>query len=154
MKLYFSNGSNKDVGWLQSAFKRHHDELPINGIPLPLDINYEYYEALEASGKGYLLIAENIASELVGYMLFSIHGHPHYRTIRFASSEAFWVDPKYRKSLGLSIIRQMTTRAELDLKYLHNVDILSLRINPIKDISKIFKRMEYNESCIYLSKKL
>lgn len=142
------------MGWLTSFFEQHHEEVPLNGIPTTFEIDHDYYKALDHSGRAYFLGAQNMLCELVGYMMFSIHGHPHYKSLRFASSEAFWVNPKHRGKDGLSIIRQMTHRAELDLKFMHNVDIMSVRVNPIKDVSKIFSRMGYNESCIYMSKKL
>jgi hypothetical protein len=136
------------------CFEEHHKEVPLNGIPLDLSIDYDYYIAMERSNRLYAIGAQNAFGDLLGYLVATVHGHPHYKSTRFASTEAFWVSPKVRAHSGLKIIRQLMDKTEKELKILYNIDIITVRVNPIKDISKIFTRMGYNETCIYLSKKL
>ena len=71
---------------------------------IPLDPDVERYQALDDSGKLRIYTAR-VDNRLVGYAVFFVSLHPHYKTSLQASEDVLYLDPDYRRwHLGSSLI--------------------------------------------------
>ena len=79
----------------KGLLEKHWREIALNQHDIPLDPDYTVYEALAQAG---MIACYTVRSEgaLVGYAVYIVKRHPHYRNHKWAIADLFWVDPDYR----------------------------------------------------------
>lgn len=82
--------------------RRHWEALALERDVIPLDVDWDRYLALAATGQLCVTTAR-FDGLLVGYILNLVSGHLHYRSTLHAHMDAYWLDPAYRG--GLEVIR-------------------------------------------------
>jgi hypothetical protein len=73
----------------------HWDEIAKNKELLKLNPDLQKYELLERSGN-LLLVTARGDGKLVGYFLWIIAPHPHYRHVLTAEEDLHFLSPEYR----------------------------------------------------------
>lgn len=74
----------------------HWRELALYQDDIPLDPDYEFYERAEAIGLIRAYTARKVGA-LIGYAVYLVRFHPHYRGHRWASADIVWMHPDYRR---------------------------------------------------------
>ena len=79
----------------KGLLEKHWREIALNQHDIPLDPDYTVYEALAKLG---VIACYTVRSggALVGYAVYIVKRHPHYRNHIWAISDLFWVDPSHR----------------------------------------------------------
>lgn len=80
---------------LQPLFEKHWEEVAAYQDKIALDPDYDRYLHLERAGMLRAYILRN-KGEVVGYWIFFVMPHPHYRQDLFAVNDVVYVDPAYR----------------------------------------------------------
>ena len=80
---------------------RHWEEVAIRKNIRPLDPDWAWYEQMSRSGRMRAFVVRYDAPPAVrmrpvGYAVFVISPHPHYKTWNAAKSDLYWVDPDFR----------------------------------------------------------
>lgn len=92
--------------------ERHWDEIAWTKGLSGVDIDRTVYKALEDAGVIVCLTAR-CDGELVGYAVYFTKFHPHYKTVKWAVSDIYWIAPEHRgKSLG----NRLFARMEIELR--------------------------------------
>ena len=99
---------------LKTLTVRHWEEIAHNKELIKLDPDWEMYRILGAKGVIHFTSARK-DGELVGYQVYSVMPHMHYKSSLTASSDVLYLAPEYRK--GRTGIRLMQA-AEKNLKAL------------------------------------
>lgn len=85
--------------------ERHWQEIA-HYPDIPLDPDYEQYIKLDDMGLIKAFTARNEDKKLVGYAVFLVRPHIHYRSMLLASQDILFIDKEYRKTrMGLSLIK-------------------------------------------------
>jgi GNAT superfamily N-acetyltransferase len=107
----------EDVGGTQfkEEFMRvlpaHYDELCITK-QFPFDPDWDAYDRMAQAGMLRTITVRNDA-ELIGYIVFYIQPHLHYKSCLTAYEDVYYVKPEYRKGrIGIKMFQY----AEMALK--------------------------------------
>ena len=79
----------------KEVFPAHYDELCVTK-EYPLDPDWDSYVALSNAGRVRTITVRNDA-ELIGYIVFFIQPHLHYKQCKTAFEDVYYVKPEYRK---------------------------------------------------------
>lgn len=116
----------------------HYREIAENTDVIPLDPDWEQYAALYTAGLLKIYAAE-VANEIVGYSVWFVKPHIHYRSTIYAMNDLLYLSPKYRNTgLGLRLI----AFSEAELAKL-NVTKIMWHIKTRHDWSNILLRRGY-----------
>lgn len=74
----------------------HWQELAVYK-DIPLDPDYDLYRTLDRAGILKIFTAR-LDSELIGYSIFVVKRHPHYRGHSWAMNDIVWVHPSHRSA--------------------------------------------------------
>jgi len=89
----------------QDLFKKHYEEIAERTDVIKFDPNVERYGQLNDLGLIEVHTARN-DGKLVGYSVWMIFPHLHYKSSLTASSDILYIHPDYRKGLtGVSFLR-------------------------------------------------
>ena len=124
---------------MTGLIERHYEEIRDEDTP-PVDINWPFFEHLEASGN-LLIVTARDGEILAGYVFFVVAPLPHYRTHLAAHDDAHYLSPEYRNGWnGVRLIRA----AEQALKE-KGVSRVSFHHKNRADINRgaVFKRLGY-----------
>lgn len=94
----------------KNIFPEHHRHLALHQEEIPLAIDEEKYEVLDRTGILLIMTARS-EGELIGYWLWFLMPHPHYRTTLMGLTDMYFVLPKYRNGVGARLL--MASEAEL-----------------------------------------
>lgn len=94
----------------KEIFPAHWRELALHQEEIQLAIDEVKYQTLDAAEILLILTARD-AEKLVGYYLWFLMPHPHYRTSLMGLTDMYYVLPEYRKGTGLRLFR--ASEAEL-----------------------------------------
>lgn len=90
---------------IEPLVKRHWSETESFQEELPVDIDWEMLESLEAVGLLYTFIAR-VEGCFAGYLVLVKGKHFNYKGVTFANDVGFFVDAQYRKhNLGAKLLR-------------------------------------------------
>ena len=80
--------------------KQHWEELANHKDIRPLDPDYQMYLAMNDM---QIIRVFTVRSDgkLIGYSIWIVHNHLHYKTWLYAVSDIYWLDYEYRKT-GIS----------------------------------------------------
>lgn len=122
-----------------SFFEAHDEEVGMDGLKFGVDI--EMYQTYEKLGCFIPIFAEDDLGINVGYMMFLLYPHPHYKGTIFATTDCFYIVPSYR---GSTLFRDMLQYSEEVLRS-RGVDYCQVTFSVQKDISPLAKRYGYKE---------
>jgi GNAT superfamily N-acetyltransferase len=121
----------------EKLFPLHYEELCVTK-EFPLDPDLEAYKAL-ATAKMLRTITCRADGELIGYIVFTINRHMHYRTCITAFEDLYFVRKDYRKGrVGIRLFQY----AEKVLKQF-GVNRIVLHTKVHLDNSKLFEYLDY-----------
>lgn len=90
---------------LAELCKAHYAEIALNKEDIPLAPDWDRYIAME-NAKMLLLVTARDGVSLVGYSLFFVNWHMHYKHTLFAANDVVFLLPDYRRSsAGINLLR-------------------------------------------------
>ena len=81
---------------LKPLFERHWAEIARNRELIVLDPNYDRYAAMETAGLVRMFIGREDGA-VVGYAVYFVAPHMHYRNDKWAVCDIIWLAPEHRK---------------------------------------------------------
>lgn len=126
----------------------HWREVALYQEKIPLEPDYSRYVAAENQGRLVIVTARK-DGELVGYSVFILHRHIHYKNCLVASNDVIYLKPEYRGVIGARLI----LKSEAILTEL-GVDRMTWHVKPKHDWSPILERMGYDHEEIIMGKLL
>jgi GNAT superfamily N-acetyltransferase len=122
---------------LKQLYPEHYEELSVTKT-YNLDPDYEVYQKLADAGILKLVTARN-DNELIGYIMFIITPHLHYKTCITAAEDIYFLKKEYRKGrIGIRLFQF----AEQYLKNI-NVNRIIYGTKIHLDNSKLFEYLGY-----------
>jgi hypothetical protein len=83
--------------------KEHWEELARNKEDIPLDPDFTVYDTLERAGMLATFVVRK-EGKMIGYAVYLVRRHPHYRQHVWAVSDLFWINPSHRDGrVGLAL---------------------------------------------------
>lgn len=142
MSVVFQTEPFKDF-WpeARSLLLRHWEEIAARDITGPLDVNREMYEAMDAAGMLHITTARE-AGELIGYAVYFLTPHPHYRALRTAEADVFFLAPEQRK--GLTGPRLLRTAERVLAE--RGANVIVQKVKTAHDCGAVFRRMGYSHT--------
>ncbi len=99
-----------------ALLRAHYEELTLHKEVVRLDPDWERYLELEGEGKLAILVMRK-EGEMVGYSVFFLTRHLHYRGLFFAMNDVLFLREDLRGGMGLRLIRESEKRlGELGVK--------------------------------------
>lgn len=135
--VYEDTDPFKFLDGLKLLFPTHYEELCVTK-DFPLDPDYEAYKRL-GDARMLRCITLRADGELIGYIIFIIQPHLHYRSCKTAFEDLYYVKKEYRRGrVGIRLFQY----AESVLKGIGvNRVILHTKIH--MDNSRLFEYLEY-----------
>jgi len=135
------------VNDIQELIKLHYEEIALNKDVIPLDPDWDKYRALMNNNLACLITARD-DGKLVGYSIFFVTSHPHYKSTIFANNDLIYLHPDYRKGMvGVRLIQY----SEQHLRQLGVAKILwHVKFN--KDFTRVLHRLGYVDEDIIVGK--
>ena len=132
---------------MQQHLTAHWQE--VSSFPeFPLDVDVDKFMLLQ--NKGMLICASaRDGDNLVGYVLDFIQFHIHYKTIKVAISDAYYIIPEYRAKCARGLTR-FVEKIEKEIGVFARIT----RTKSANNASAFFKAMGYKEAEIAWSKRL
>lgn len=126
----------------EKLWEDHWREVAMDQDRIPLDVDWERYAALDASGNLHIVTARDEQGTLQGYCLAVVTTHLHYKSTVHAQYDVYWLAPVYRRGLTgyrLFQVMERTLKAR-GVKKLLSACKLSLDVGPL------FERMQWRET--------
>ena len=117
---------------------RHWREIALDQDVVPLDPDWPAYAQIEAAGMLHITTAR-LEGALVGYVVYFLAPNLHYRSLKVAEADVFWLAPECRK--GTAGIRLLKA-AERNLKPL-GVNKIVNKVKLHFDAGPVFERLGY-----------
>ena len=141
MNLTYADVPPEDfIHELRDILPAHYDELCVTK-DFPLVPDYEAYGRLSVAGM-LRCITCRADGELIGYAIFIVQPHLHYRTCLTAFEDIYYLKPEYR--LGRTGIR-LFQYAERVLRSI-GVDRIIMHTKVHLDNSKLFEYLGYKHT--------
>jgi len=116
----------------------HWHEIALNK-DIPLSIDWEKYQQAYDAGNMLICTARD-EGILIGYSVFFVHSHLHYKENLFAVQDILFIDPAYRNSrAGIGVIRF----SEQVLKE-SGVSVVMHHMKTAHDFSPLMERLGYD----------
>lgn len=143
----------RDEGRL--LFAEHWREASAD-TSVPLDLDWEVYRALEAT-RALMTVAVRSDGVLIGYSIYLIHSHLHYRGYMVADSDAFFVRESDRKGLiGIRLFQ--VSEALARARGVHEIRArVKKHVRPGRgrsDLGPVFERLGYRETEVVYRKRI
>lgn len=126
---------------------RHFQEVAIDQAEVPLDIDYNTYDALDAQGMLHVIAARS-EGEIVGYWLGIVKPHLHNASTLWAFTDVYYIAPEFR--LGRTALR-LFEFVENSLKA-RGVVKMTTATKTHLDMSRLFERMGWHRTEITYTK--
>ena len=94
---------------MKPLLRRHWSEIARNQDVIALDPDYDAYHRLEAAGFLRVFTARK-GSEMVGYALYFVKPHIHYRRDVWAVCDIVFIAPEHRGRAGIGLLRFCESR--------------------------------------------
>lgn len=135
---------NEDI---KELIKLHYDEIAVNKEDIPLDPDWDRYKLLDDKGLIMIITARD-EGKLVGYSIFFISNHLHYKSTVYANNDLLYLHPDYRKGLtGIKLIKT----SEIYLKQ-RGVAKIMWHIKFNKDFRILLHRFGYVDEDVIVGK--
>ena len=90
---------------VELLLEEHWREVALYQDEIKLAPDFERYESLYAAGK-LIIVTARLAEVLIGYSIFILHNHIHYKNCLVASQDVLFVTGTQRKTgAGIRLIR-------------------------------------------------
>jgi GNAT superfamily N-acetyltransferase len=101
---YHDEDGAKVLDEMKALFDAHYDELCVTK-EFELDPNYDEYERL-IQAKMLRFITCRIDGEIIGYVVFIIQPHLHYKTCLTAFEDIYFIKKEYRRGrIGIKMFQ-------------------------------------------------
>jgi GNAT superfamily N-acetyltransferase len=98
---------------LEQLGARHWTEIA-HFRDIPLEVDWDAYAAFEAAGR-LRTFTVRIDGQLVGYCLFILSHHPHYKSSLYAMQDVLFLAPEHRGAhIGAQLIRFCEERLRVE----------------------------------------
>ena len=132
---------------LMECYDLHWEELALNKDKVPLDPQYDLYEARDDAGP-LLLVTLRETGRLVGYFIGFIAPGFHYKTCLTLTMDIFWTHPDVRGGFsGVKLFRLVEKEAKR-----RGVHRMFYGSKMHKDASRLFEFLKMEPVEIYYSK--
>jgi GNAT superfamily N-acetyltransferase len=132
---------------LMECYDLHWEELALNKDKVPLDPQYDLYEARDNAGQ-LLLVTLRETGRLVGYFIGFIAPGFHYKTCLTLTMDIFWTHPDVRGGFsGVKLFRLVEKEAKR-----RGVHRMFYGSKMHKDASRLFEFLKMEPVEIYYSK--
>ena len=122
---------------LKDIYPEHYEELAVSK-EFPLEMDYETYDALNKNGRICMITARK-DSELIGYIIFILSRHLHYKSCLMAHEDIYYLRKPYRKGrIGIKLF-QYAEQAMREKK----IDRIVYGTKVYLDNSKLFEYLGY-----------
>lgn len=131
-------------------FAKHREEVAKDKDVMILGVDEGYYNA-GANAKVIVVVTARSRGKLVGYMLWLLYTHPHYKTVKCAQDDVHYLLPEYRKGLaGYLLLKNAISLVQAigDVKYCY------VREKIGHEHPAIMKRLGFSPMDITYSRKL
>lgn len=81
---------------IQRLLPLHHDEVALDKDAIPLDPDLPKYQVLDERGLIVIYTVRTEECRLVGYAIYAVHLHLHYKTTKVAVSDLVFVEKEHR----------------------------------------------------------
>lgn len=126
---------------LEELLRLHYQQIALDQELVPLDIDYERYAALDATGNFHIVTIRD-GIKLAGYYAAIISSHLHNKSTLFGFSDVYYVLQQYRKATtGIRLIQFM----EQTLKE-RGVKKLVGNTKKHLDVGRIFEYLGWEEA--------
>jgi len=90
---------------------RHWEEIALNKATIPLEPDWGRYQQLADLQMLETTTARNEAGDIVGYLIYIVAPHLHYKSSTTAMSDVLFLAPEYRRgTLGLKLLSRAEDR--------------------------------------------
>ena len=138
--LYVEPLSDKLIGEVQPLIELHYEELTLHKQVVKLDPDWNRYKSL-ADQNMITIITARDKGILIGYSLFFVNSHIHYKNNIMANNDVLYLHPDYRQGrTGLKLIR----KCEQVLQE-QQVDKIVWHVKYAKDFRQILYRLGYED---------
>jgi hypothetical protein len=97
---------SKAIDEMKLLYPAHWEEIALNKDVIKLDPDYERYLQFEKLGMLHVVTARADTGKLVGYHIFVLMTHLHYRQSNTATSDITYLLPEHRKGFnGVKFLR-------------------------------------------------
>lgn len=128
---------------------QHWQEIAIDREAIPLKVDYDQYDALDAIGALHVLVARS-AGKIVGYWLGIIRPHLHYADSLSAFTDIYYILPEYRKGrVGINLFKE----AEKTLRA-RGVQKVFTGTKVHLDMGRVFEHLGYRKTEVLYTKVL
>lgn len=125
----------------------HWEELALNKDKVPLDPQYEVYDARDRRGEVMVITLRQVG-RLVGYFIGFVAPGLHYRTCLTLTMDIFWTHPDVRGGMGgVRLFRAVEAEARR-----RGVDRMFFGSKQHKDASRLFEFLKMEPVETYYSK--
>lgn len=132
---------------LMECYDLHWEELALNKDKVPLDPQYDLYEARDDAGQ-LLLVTLRETGRLVGYFIGFIAPGFHYKTCLTLTMDIFWTHPDVRGGFsGVKLFRLVEKEAKR-----RGVHRMFYGSKMHKDASRLFEYLKMDPVEIYYTK--
>jgi GNAT superfamily N-acetyltransferase len=130
----------KFIDELEQIFPEHYDELCVTK-DFALEPDYDAYRRMAAAGM-LRTITCRVDEELIGYIVFIIQPHLHYKSCKTAFEDIYYVKKEYRKGrIGIKLFKY----AESVLKEI-GVNRIIMHTKIHLDNSRLFEYLGYKHT--------
>ena len=134
---------------IQVLIKRHYAELTLDKDVMKLAPDWDRYNELNSLGK-LSIVAAYDGEKIVGYSVFFLNEHIHYKNNIIANNDVLFLAPEYRLGMtGIKLIKY----SEMILQQL-GVSKVIWHVKMAKDFRKLLHRMGYQDEDIIVGRAL
>ena len=132
---------------IKPLLELHYQEIASFKEDVPLDPDFEKYRQMEELGR-LLIIAARAEGALVGYSIFFLIPHMHYKSTLCAMNDIVFLRHDLRHGgAGIRLFKE----SERIVRE-HGAKFLSWHIKPINDFSRVLERLGYAHHEIIMAK--
>jgi hypothetical protein len=133
---------------VKSLINAHWEEVALHRGEIQLNPDFSRYQVADSQGRLVIITARE-DGVMVGYSVFILGHHIHYRECLVASNDVIYVKPEKRGIVGARLIK----RSEEILEKL-KVKKIAWHVKPKNDWSGVLSRMGYTQEEIIMAKLL
>ena len=132
---------------VQEYVQAHWEE--VSSLPeFAPDVDVDLFTALQNSG-ALLCFAAWDGDKLIGYVADFVKNHPHYKTVKVAQCDVYFIDPKYRAKCAIGLTK-FVEKVEKEIGIYSRIT----RSKKANNAGAFFKAMGYDEAEIAWMKRL
>lgn len=116
----------------------HWEEVAVYKDKQPLDPDWDWYEKATDSGICQTLVFR-LGDEIVGYSIFFVKPHPHYRNHKYAVNDIVYIKPEHRKEYSAGLFKAVEGYWKSE-----GVDVITYHMKVHKPWHRLMEGLEYD----------